>query len=106
MGFGNLDRQIVISSVAETVSGNGERSESWSAFHNCWAAIEYGIKGQEGEDYEAGQLVSSNTVKFLIRYYPGITTKMKITYSSVDYNILHISEQGRERFLILKAEKK
>lgn len=103
MGLGNLDREISIETVAETVTTNGERTLVWSVFHSCWAGIDLG-KG--GEGYEADQLTASDTINFRIRYFADITTKMKIVYDELDYDILHISEEGRRRFLILNARKK
>jgi len=99
---GALDRRIVIQTGAETVTDNGERTVSWSTYHTCWAGLDYGA-GDEG--YDTDQRTASNTINFKIRYKTGITEKMRISYDSAYYNILHIEEVGRERFLILKAKK-
>lgn len=103
MGFGNLDRRIVIQTGTETVTTNGERTVVWSAYHTCWAGIGY-VGGDE--KYEADQLTASNDIAFKIRYTTGITEKMRISYDSAFYDITHIAEVNRERYLILKAEKK
>lgn len=103
MGFGNLDRRIDIQTGAETVTANGQRTTVWSSFHECWAGLDYGL-GDEG--YEADQLTASNVIKFKIRYFAGITEKMKLVYDSIDYDISHIAEIDRQRYLIIKAEKK
>jgi len=105
MAFGDLDRRIVIQNNTQSQLGNGEPVDSWSTFVTLWATAEFGLKKAEGEDYEAGQLTASNTVGFKVRYYPGITEQMRISYDSTYYNITHIEEVGRERFLILKATK-
>ena len=103
MGFGNLDRRIEIKTGTETVTANGERTTAWSSFHTCWAGLDYSA-GDEA--YEADQLTASNVVNFKIRYFPAITEKMKLVYDSKDYDILHITEVDRQRYLIIKAEKK
>ena len=102
MEVGGFDRQIVIQQGTEVVGANGARTDSWSTFVTVWAGLDYGAGG---EDYEAGQRTASNTVNFHIRYYPGITEQMRISYDSSYYDILHITEVGRQRFLVLKAQK-
>lgn len=103
MGFGNLDRRIEIQVGTETVLTNGERSVIWSEQLTCWAALDY---GSGDEDYEADQITASNSIMFKIRYAPGLNEKMRISYSSEVYDILHIAEVDRQRYLILKAKKK
>jgi SPP1 family predicted phage head-tail adaptor len=102
MAFGELDRRVIIQQGTETVGANGERSVVWSTFVTLWAGIDYGTGG---EDYEAGQRTASNEVNFVVRYYPGITEKMRVSYDSASYDILHISEVGRQRYLMLKSVK-
>lgn len=103
MGFGNLDRRIVIQTGTETVTGNGERTTSWATFHTCWAGMEYGTGS---EKYEGDQLSALNQTRFKVRYKSGINEKMRISYDSSYYDIMHIEEVDRERYLILTAEKK
>ena len=103
MGFGSLDERIIIQTVTETVSGNGERTEAWSTYLTCWAGVDY---SSGGESYEGGQVTASNTVVFMIRYYAGITEKMRVSYQSAYWDIEKIVEQGRERYLLLTAKKR
>lgn len=103
MGFGSLDREIEIQYQLTSTGANGERTYSWLEHVTVWAGIEY---GSGDEDYEADQLTASNTVQFKIRYNSSITTKMRIEWNSAYYDILHITEVDRQRFLILKAQKK
>ena len=106
MGFGNLDRLITILKwdTTDMILSNGERYRNWSdVVVNLWAGLEY--SGGD-EDYEANQRTASNEIRFKVRYYPGITEKMRILMDSVYYDITHITEVGRGKYLILKAEKK
>lgn len=103
MGFGNLDREIEIQIPQESVGSNGERTYGWSEYVTLWAGLGY---GPGDEKYEASQLTASNTIDFKIRYYTGITTDMRISYGNAYYDIRHIEEVDRQRYLILKAEKK
>lgn len=103
MGFGNLDRRIVIQSRSVSSLANGEPSISWSTYHTCWAGLDY---GSDGEGYDGDQLTASNTIMFKIRYKSGLNETMRISYNSAYWDITHIEEVGRQRFLILKAEKK
>lgn len=102
MEVGALDRQIVIQQNTQSIGANGERTDSWSTFVTVWAGIEYGTGG---EGYKANQLTASNDVSFVVRYYPGITERMRISYDSAYWDIVHIAEVGRQRFLVLKAQK-
>jgi SPP1 family predicted phage head-tail adaptor len=103
MGFGKLDRRIVIQSGTETVTSNGERTESWTTFHTCWAGLDYGAGDEE---YDAGQLTALNEIAFKIRYKSGVLAKMRVSYDSFYYDILHVTEVDRQRYLIIKATKR
>jgi len=106
MATGRLDRRITIEQVTQTRGTTGSVKDSWASVHRCWAEKEYGIRKGEGETYDAARLTADNTVKFRIRYYAGITEKMRINDDSVYYDIEHIAEEGRKRFLIIKAKKR
>lgn len=101
--LGSLDRRITIQSATETQQDNGELSLTWSSFASLWAKKDFKTGG---ETFEADELVARNTVDWVVRYYPGITEKMRIIEGTSIWDILYIAEDGRERFMILKAKKR
>ena len=100
---GKLDRKITIQEVTEVVNTYGEPGKTWSDFVTLWASMEdFG----KPEKLETDQVVAINAVKFRIRYYPGITCKMRVIYGTGIYDIKQINEIRRERELMLITEKR
>ena len=68
---------IQIEEVTETRTSSGAVTESWSVKHIVRAEI----LPVSGREYFSAQTVNAqNTVKFNIRYLPGLTTKMRIVF--------------------------
>lgn len=100
--IGSLDEQVWIEQAAPTVTGNGFRSELWTAYEIVWTERIYG-GGGEGE--EANELVASSTQKFRIRYDSGVTEMMRLRDSVNNiYDIRHIEVQGRNHWMVLTTE--
>ena len=97
MNAGKLDRYITIQTTTESVSSTGERVDSWTTYHTCFASI---VKGGGGQGTDELRRTSTNTKTFMIRYYGGIVPKMRILYNGAYYDITNIDEYGREGLII------
>ena len=102
MPLGNLDRRIIIQQYSESADSFGERDKTWTTYSTVWAEK---IDGSGSEKDVNNQIVAEQSIDFRIRYDSGVTEEMRINYDSKHYNIESISEEGRERFLLLKTYK-
>jgi SPP1 family predicted phage head-tail adaptor len=103
MQLGDLDRPIVIEQFTGSLDAYNYQSKSWSTYISPWAKLESG-PGVEG--YESNELVSDQTVHYVIRYDSGVTTKMRVNVSSVYYEIVGIQYLDRDCFMRLKCKLK
>lgn len=100
MRAGRLDRLITIEQPTTTEDAHGQPIPSWSTYTTAWSDK----KEKPGAEYfAAGQEISEQVVVFTIRYYSGITTKMRISYNSKYYDIVGFRELGRAEGLELVA---
>lgn len=97
MRFEHLDRQITIEQVSTTRGANGSVIETWSTFASPWAK-KTDINGTE--KFQSDQRLSEVNAIFRIRYRPGVTTKMRILYDDVYYDIQGPPKEiGRREYL-------
>ena len=102
MAIGNLDRQITIQTPTLTQDEYGEAVTTWSTLATTWAWVRY---KSGGEAIFASKDTATADCIFTIRYRSGITEKLRIVYESVNYDILHIAEVGRRKYMELTAKK-
>lgn len=100
--IGELDRRVVLYSFTETQSASGMPTKSWSIYRTVWAFVE---DGGGAETITAEAPTPKANLFFTIRYNSAITEKYRILYNSVKYNITHIEEIDRKRYLKLTAMK-
>jgi len=103
MATGNLDRRITLANYTQTGDGSfGEVTKTYTTLATVWAWIRF----KEGNErlFQTKETVSADCI-FTIRYRTSITEKTRITYDSVNYDILHIAEVGRRKYLELTARK-
>lgn len=103
MRIGAMDTQVLIEQPTYSTSTSGQKIPTWSTLVTVWAEQ---VEKNAGENYEANQLVASKQKLFKIRHYSGITEKMRINLDGEYYYINGIARDGRQRFLLLTAEKK
>lgn len=100
--IGKLDRRIALQNYTATRSDYGETVPTYATAATVWAWVRFG-SGQER------MLADKNTVTadaiFTIRYRTGVTEKTRIVWDSVNYDIIHIAEAERRRYLALTAVK-
>ena len=101
MNPGELRHRITIQILETVVNENGFEVEEWMDFKTLWASI----KNLHGREYfEAAAVQKENTVKFIIRYFSGIDTSMKIMFKGKSYNIIQIDNIKYEnKFIEIKA---
>jgi len=99
MPIGRMDRRITIQELTQGVGAEyGEPTETWADFATVWANV-YNGGGHEFE--QARQITAEIDTQFQIRYMPGITNTMRISYEGRLYDIHRIDEVGRRRRLNL-----
>lgn len=90
---GRLRHKVTIEAPSSTTSDpDGHPVESYSRLDDVFAAIE-DLRGREF--FEARALLSEQTVRFRMRYYPGLTTRHRLVFGSEKYKIESISNSGR-----------
>jgi SPP1 family predicted phage head-tail adaptor len=82
-----LKHKITIQRLTTTTNENGFVNEVWEDFKTVWAAIT-NLFGREY--FAAASVQAENTVKFTIRYTPGISNDMQIYFNGNLYKIIHI----------------
>jgi len=100
MNFGKLDRKIQIQTFTETSNSFGESIKSWATLFSPWAQVKYST-GSEG--FVDNIEVEGQTLTFIIRYRPGITTKMRVLFDGGTYDIESIEQPKRREMLELRC---
>lgn len=101
MEIGSLNKRITLQELKLTVNENGFEVEEWIPFKTVWTEVS-NLHGREYFDAAAIQM--ENTVKFTIRYLPGIDTAMRISFKDKYYNITSIDNiKYRNKFIEIKA---
>lgn len=102
MKIGKLRHRVTIEQVTEAQDTDGSVIETWSAFAIGQASIEP-ISGRE---YFAAQSTQADvTHRVSLRYLPGITPKMRVTFGSRVFDILsviNVDERNRELQLMCR----
>ena len=101
MEIASLNKRITIQELKLSINENGFEVEEWIPFKTVWA----GVSNLHGREYfDAAAIQMENTVKFTIRYLPGIDTAMRISFKDKYYNITSIDNiKYRNKFIEIKA---
>jgi SPP1 family predicted phage head-tail adaptor len=100
--IGDLDRRITLQSYTETANAFGEKVPTWSTLATVWAGVMF---KDGGERLITQKETVTADVIFTIRYRSTVSEKTRIVWDSVNYDILHIAEVDRKRYLELAAQK-
>lgn len=102
MKIGKLRHRIAIEQVVETQDSDGSVIEAWSSY----AAVQASIEPISGREYFAAQSTQADvTHRIRLRYFPGVTPKMRVNYNSRIFDILsviNINEHNRELQLMCR----
>lgn len=102
MNPGELRHRIKIQKHTSEMNENGFEVKSWQDFKSAWASVT-NLHGREF--FQAKQVSSSASTKFIIRYIDELDTKMRILYNDKHYNIIYIDNiKDRNRFIELLCE--
>lgn len=101
MEIASLNKRITIQELKLSINENGFEIEEWIDYKRVWA----GVSNLHGREYfDAAAIQMENTVKFTIRYLPGIDTSMRIVFKEKFYNITSIDNiKYGNRFMEIKA---
>lgn len=99
MKAGLLRQRITLQSVALTPDGAGGATETWSDFATLYARV---APLSAREPFQAHQIASEATHAITLRYYPGVSDKMRVRYGNRTFLIESIvDEDERHRGLLL-----
>lgn len=75
----------------------------WADYKTVWAMIKT-VQGREY--YQAASTQNENTIRFVIRYLPGLNADMRITYKSRTFQIQSIinDDEANKTFTIMCKE--
>lgn len=74
---------------------------------DVWAKVDYTSRSDEGTRGEDQQIVAYRITRFTFRnFWDTINENMRIVYGGLEYDIHNISFVGRNRFVIVEAEKR
>lgn len=101
MEIASLNKRITIQELKLSINENGFEIEELIDYKRVWA----GVSNLHGREYfDAAAIQMENTVKFTIRYLPGIDTSMRIVFQDKNYNITSIDNiKYGNRFMEIKA---
>ena len=100
--IGDLRHRVTLQRKTTTVSECGFETVTWEDVATLWAAVT-NLHGREY--YAAAAVQAEKTVKFTIRYLPGLDTTMRIFFRGKIYNISAIDNiKYQNRYLKIKAQ--
>lgn len=102
MAIGNLDRCIVLQDWTLTQDSYGQPIESWTETAKTKAWVRY---KSGNESLAANKETATADCIFTIRYRASITEKTRVIFDGHTYDIIHIAESGRRKYLDLTAKK-
>ena len=99
---GKLDRRVTLQTNGPTQDTTGQPIESWTEIDEVWAEV-VPLRGRE---FLAAQQVNADvTTRFLIRYRSDVGPADRVLYDSVGYDILSLTEVGRQEGLEILAKR-
>jgi SPP1 family predicted phage head-tail adaptor len=99
---GSMRNKIVIQTLGGATDSGGGQATSYSTLATVWAEVTNNA-GQE--NMFGDQIRSTNSYTFTIRYLSSVTTKHRISYNSLTFNIESIRSlfEGKEKYQIIQA---
>lgn len=94
MEIAALNQRIVIEKSAVETDANGNHTNSWVAYHTCYATISDSTGKSNTEESVAGQILDTSDVSFTVRYCNAVldvtTTGFRVLWNGDLYNIQKI----------------
>ena len=97
-----LDRRMEIQIAADTVDAAGAPVVTYSTLATVWCSRVH----MGGREFRAAGAVNAETTDiFIIRYRADVTTKHRLVFEAVNYDILDVGEgQGRRQLTQIQAK--
>lgn len=107
MRAGDLNRRITIQQPTGAKDNYKRVTTGWENYKTVWAAVE----PLNGREYIQAQNTNSEiTVRFRIRYLPGVTSAMRVLYGGRIFNLksppIDLNEAHEEMHLMCVEVKK
>jgi len=104
--IGRMDREVTIQRLSLTPTAYGDNTQTWATLATVWAAVNYPVT-HSGEAITDGLNISAQRVEFTVRaqFDSAPTVKDRVLYGSSVYDIVSISELGRNDYLKLITER-
>ena len=96
MNPGDLKHCIIIQEPSQTVDSTGAPTETWS---NVLTARARRLATGGAEFYAAQRMNENTQALYTIRYYAGLTTRMRLVHGSQNYDIISIVPAVDERYM-------
>jgi len=105
MNPGLMRHRITFQQYVSTEDELGQQIGQWTDFWTCWAMIKT-IQGREY--FAAGAERNEGTIRFIIRYTPGIDPAMRIVYKGRIFDIESVinDDERNETLTIIATEKR
>ncbi|HEY8566593.1 MAG TPA: phage head closure protein [Beijerinckiaceae bacterium] len=100
MRAGNLDREITLQRLTETLDAYGVPHEAWTTL----AVVRAQVLQASMEEFRRAQGTSTETTTvFRIRYVDGLTVADRVLYAGQVHDVKELKEIGRRRGLDLRT---
>jgi len=100
MRAGRLNKVIELQSPTVGKGLSGGRQTTWAAWKTVRAAVRP-LSGLEKRATERGGEVAEARTEFEIRYRPGVTEQMRVSYNGKFYNIRHVKDVNEDREILV-----
>ncbi len=100
--IGSMRNKIVIQTLGGATDSGGGQATSYSTLATVWAEV---INNSGQENMFGDQVRTTDSYTFTIRYLSSVTTKHRISYNSLTFNIQSIRSlfEGKEKYQIIQA---
>ena len=102
MNTGEMDRRVEIWQFTDTQDEFGSPTKAWTKLKTVWAKV---IPGGGSETIENINTQYTGNMTVTIRYWNGLTEKMRVVYEGDNYDITSIAEIPRRLFWEIQCHK-
>lgn len=104
-GAGKLNRLITLQQRTQGKDAEGGITDTWGDFvANIWAKVVHLSGNERRATQQGGQVLEART-EFTIRYFPGVTSAMRVVFDGKYYNIRHVNDfDDAHAFMILTCD--
>ncbi len=89
VNIGQLDRRIIIEQPVISQDAYGAAVKTWLPFVTLWANVQDALPSQS-EAVKQGLSIATNQTRIRFRYFPGVTSAMRVTIRGEYPRVLQI----------------